>query len=163
MSRSAQALTSFPTPSHDPALTGDLSAFALPDLLEFFRLTRASGLLSLMRDEERTALELSHGMIVGAGGLQLADSDGAGESALMRALARVVAWSSGRFSFERSEGLEPPPRHSIDPQASMMELMRLQDEAQRWNPVEVALAEVEDAPAPKKHRKRRKKRPAALI
>lgn len=141
------------------AFAGDLSAFGVVELLEFLRLQRASGTLSLRCERGDAQLRVRNGFIIDAvspamqrldvrlmdsarifksmpdGSLAASafDPDLLGElisSQLMQALRETAEWSSGQFRFQRETPQNgAEPLVQLDIQAALMELMRQVDEA----------------------------------
>jgi hypothetical protein len=121
--------TPVPLDDLDAAISGDLGAFGLPEILEFLRLQRANGTLTLRSGLNIATFGFTEGQIV-RGPNGSAKSRKRRTRLILRALRDVMGWKFGRFSFRRSLP-EPLPRLSIDPQEALLTLMQEQDESSR--------------------------------
>jgi hypothetical protein len=93
-------------------LAGDLSSFAVDDVITLLMSGRKSGHLSLVRDDDESSLLFEGGTIIDA-----VHGFTHGPSVLIDILA---TYSSGHFTFEDSEQVQKPTMHVDEMQLSTM-------------------------------------------
>ena len=104
-------------------IQGRLRDMSLPSLIQFIEMERATGVLSLSRDEERGHIYFDGGRIVNA-----VMAGVAGEEAVYR----LLRWDEGTFDMERLPGGEPAePTITKSNQNLLLEGMRRRDELER--------------------------------
>jgi Flp pilus assembly protein TadD len=121
------------------SISGDLTSFQLPDVLEFLRLQSKTGSLMVASRKGAGAVHMVRGRMVdasapgvrrGAGALIERGSVPREEvvfQQVLDALAEMLTWTEGAFSFH-PEAEKKLPAISFDVQNVMLELMRLTDE-----------------------------------
>jgi hypothetical protein len=116
--------------------SGLLSAFSVPDLLEFVRGARRTGELVCSAGNRAATLRFRDGWITGVSppGGQPADGGTAdfGER-VEAALRELVQWTDGSFAFRRDDGGDEPGAESggIDVQRALLNVFRQMDEDAR--------------------------------
>src|SRR6185503_5425202 len=126
------------------SISGDLTSFLLPDVLEFLRLQTKTGSLMVASRQGAGIVRMVRGQITSASapgvqrlGEALVERGIITRAGLQAALARqkgndgeiseTLAWSEGAFSFH-PEAEKDLPAIAFDVQNVMLELMRLTDE-----------------------------------
>jgi thioredoxin-like negative regulator of GroEL len=124
--------------------SGRLNVLSLPDLIEFLRSARRTGLLACSAGERVGSLRFQTGWIVdgvatGAPGmatLPIGEEDGGGALRLQveTVIREILRWSDGDFVFTSdasASSADPDPRASVDPQAVLLQIYKDSDEAAR--------------------------------
>ena len=121
--------------------SGRLVVLALPDLIEFLRSARRSGLLVCSAGERVGSLRflggfITEGAATGAPGVaELLAGEEAADQALriqVEAVIReILGWTDGEFVFTSEATADPGPRASIDPQSVLLQIYKAADEAAR--------------------------------
>lgn len=119
-------------PERGVGLRGELSEVPLPDVLEFLRTGRRSGILLCRSRHGSAALRFSGGFITGGTSEDEADLQLGLEEKIERVVRRMLRWETGQFSFERDDQAGAPGTAvEIDPQALLLKLYAASDEASR--------------------------------
>ncbi|MBI3988116.1 MAG: response regulator [candidate division NC10 bacterium] len=111
-----------PEKEETPGMKGSLKVMSLPNLLQLLEIERKSGVLTLVKGEERGLLYLREGRIVNAilGRLR-------GEVAVYR----LLSWEEGEFELDPSPTAGPPEAQvTASTQQLIMEGMRRKDEVE---------------------------------
>ena len=134
-SRSAQQTTR--------RIVGDLGALGLPSLLQLFSTGAEQGTLALTRGAREASVLFERGSLrhVEVGGARS-----------LKALARLLEWSDGRFEFRPTLDSDSPQTPGIAIDAALLEAMQHYDELQRLDtrafPPGATVASVAGARAP---------------
>ena len=114
--------------------SGSISVLSVPDVLEFLRGARRTGLLLCSSAQGRAALRFQDGWITG---LAPAPAGVRDEQALCarieQTIRELVQWKDGEFAFSREEGSDPAGelRLRLDVQAALLNVFRQMDEDAR--------------------------------
>lgn len=114
--------------------SGSISVLSVPDVLEFLRGARRTGLLLCSSAQGRAALRFQDGWITG---LAPAPAGVRDEQALCarieETIRELVQWKDGEFAFSRDEGGDPEDelRVRLDVQAALLNVFRQMDEDAR--------------------------------
>lgn len=105
---------------HLGGIQGEISELGLSSLVQTFALAAREGTLDVMRGAEEGYLAFENGCLRAA---SLGGTQG------VKALARMLTWSSGRFEFHARIDPALPPGDPIPIDGALLEAMRLQDES----------------------------------
>ncbi len=108
---------------------GQLSAFPLPELLQFLDRQRASGLLVLQSSAGRGGFSFVGGALSGAAA-PLLDHDASLSSRATLAIFEVLTWTQGQFAFYQRT-TPSTDVETVGTQHALMEAIRLSDEIRR--------------------------------
>jgi pSer/pThr/pTyr-binding forkhead associated (FHA) protein len=107
------------------AMSGDLGEVPLPDLLQLFATNRKSGILVIHGPH-------SGKVFLHLGQLECASVGDGTELKPMKALCRMLGWSSGSFQFDPyEEGLTFPEKFQGSTESILIEALRQTDECKR--------------------------------
>ena len=126
-----------PTPSQPPnvALRGKLSEVPLPDVFEFLRVGRRSGVLICNSGRAGATLRFRGGFITDAWSANEPSRQQPGlEKKIEQLVREILRWKTGEFSFERDDAevkADGADESSVDPQALLLKLFAESDEASR--------------------------------
>jgi hypothetical protein len=124
--------------------SGRLNVLSLPDLIEFLRSARRTGLLVCSAGERVGSLRFQSGWIVegvltgaaGVAGLRIGE-EASGEALRIQVetvIREILRWSDGDFVFTwdaAASSADLGPRASVDPQSVLLQIYKDSDEAAR--------------------------------
>lgn len=105
-----------------PRMSGNLEEIPLPDLLQLFGTSRKAGVLVLRSPGREGRIYLNEGRI------RFAEFDGAPNVSPLKALYRMLGWTSGLFALDPPHAREFEAGIDVSAQEVLMEGFRQQDE-----------------------------------
>jgi hypothetical protein len=114
--------------------SGSISVLSVPDVLEFLRGARRTGLLLCSSAQGKAALRFQDGCITGLAPTPAGVRDAhALEERIEQTIRELVQWKDGEFAFSREEGGDPTDALQVrlDVQAALLNVFRQMDEDAR--------------------------------